>query len=853
MKIVFCKNHHSYDADQSPNCPVCGAEQSNREPQTASLSCPDGGEPDTITQAATLKGHQEVTVLLSQTQNADEGAAPTAEPGNETEQTVLLQNGYDEEATVSLASNTITSSSISYPVVDTQLAPEVRDPAEVKKADGRCMKCMEDRNGHPICPYCGFPDTHQPQELCQLAPHTLLAGRYVIGMSIGMGGFGITYHAWDTLLKTQVAIKEYFQIGLVNRAPGTTEVIVYRGDKAVLFQEGLDRFLLEARSMAQFGKHPNIVNVIDFFEANHTGYIVMEYLDGVSIRDYLKEIGGKLPPPMALELLMPVLSALESIHENGLIHRDISPDNIFKLKNGTIKVIDFGAARLSGGPEERTRSILLKPGYAPPEQYRDKSVQGPFTDIYALGATLYRILTGVVPEESIDRAKQDELQPPSAFNVAVSKRLDNIVLKAMAINPDYRFRTIKEMRSALENETSVDLPEEEIRRTKKKRRFAIIAAACALLVAGIFTGSVLWRRAENPSMSLVSMLEDDELEIWVPQEAAKGTDGESSALLAAVQLAGERVQGTFRDEGKDLKITITLVPEDELPQRLESAAASGKMPDLFCCDKVSDAVVGNTYPLTELYNSFRGNSYIFSSNYLSLFPEMKQMPVSCEIPMVFTNTTMLSDYSIQLPPQDLRGNYDDFVAQMSVLGTKPAVSPEITTAVLLARGFPVVDFKTGAVDYNDDAMQAAQQIEADYKALVGHDPENIYRLLEENQLAAYLGSCPDFFQVRKAIPGRFALSPLPGNGDYLASFFDTWYIGTQKENRQQCAMWFLSAMLSDEVQNMLHIQKQRGIPVNNTTMDTYFEVYSELSFLRDYLNRASFAGNFQGKLLEYSR
>ena len=160
--------------------------------------------------------------------------------------------------------------------------------------------------------------------------------------------------------------------------------------------------------MAKFSQHANIVNVYDYFEANNTAYIVMEYMDGISLKDYLKKMGGKVSPAAALEIIRPVMEALKAIHAEGVVHRDISPDNIFILKNGQVKVLDFGAARLSVGDEEKTLSVVLKPGYAPPEQYRSKSRQGPFTDIYALGATLYRMLTGMAPEESVDRLVDDQ-------------------------------------------------------------------------------------------------------------------------------------------------------------------------------------------------------------------------------------------------------------------------------------------------------------------------------------------------------------------------------------------------------------------------------------------------------------
>lgn len=297
-----------------------------------------------------------------------------------------------------------------------------------------CMNCMQDMGQYDMCAYCGWVDGTRAKELYHLTPRTILMNRYEIGMAIGFGGFGVIYHAWDIELGTQVAVKEYYPNGLVNRVPGQANVVVYSGSRREQFDYGKERFLAEARTMAKFSQHANIVNVYDYFEANNTAYIVMEYMDGISLKDYLKKMGGKVSPAAALEIIRPVMEALKAIHAEGVVHRDISPDNIFILKNGQVKVLDFGAARLSVGDEEKTLSVVLKPGYAPPEQYRSKSRQGPFTDIYALGATLYRMLTGMAPEESVDRLVDDQIVLPSTINPEIDKKLENIILKAMAIN-----------------------------------------------------------------------------------------------------------------------------------------------------------------------------------------------------------------------------------------------------------------------------------------------------------------------------------------------------------------------------------------------------------------------------------
>ena len=210
-------------------------------------------------------------------------------------------------------------------------------------------------------------------------------------------------------LNETVAIKEYFPAGFVNRVPGETDVIKFPGEKGERFEEGKEKFLNEARNTAKFSDNPNIVNVYDFFEANNTAYMVMEYLEGILLKDYIKQNSGKLDVKSSLEITNKVLDGLKEVHKAGIIHRDISPDNIMLTTDNKVKLFDFGAARFSSTEQESTYSIIIKQGYAPPEQYRSKSKQGPYTDIYAVGAMLYSMLTGKIPEESVDRQIEDTL------------------------------------------------------------------------------------------------------------------------------------------------------------------------------------------------------------------------------------------------------------------------------------------------------------------------------------------------------------------------------------------------------------------------------------------------------------
>lgn len=284
----------------------------------------------------------------------------------------------------------------------------------------------------------------EERDLHYLKQDTELNGRYEIKSILGEGGFGITYYGVDSLFGKSVAIKEYFPQGLVTRNNElTNDITVTYAKQDEAYAAGKRRFISEARVMAKFNKDQGIVGVTDFFESNNTAYIVMEYLDGVTLKEYLQ--GNKrIPVEELLELLAPLLESLDDLHRSGLIHRDISPDNIMVLRTGGVKLMDFGAARDYTEFGEKSLSIVLKPGYAPAEQYQSRGVQGPWTDIYALCATMYKCITGETPEDSIQRVMEDELKKPSELGIAISPQVEKTILKGMSVSPKERYQNLGE-------------------------------------------------------------------------------------------------------------------------------------------------------------------------------------------------------------------------------------------------------------------------------------------------------------------------------------------------------------------------------------------------------------------------
>ena len=263
-----------------------------------------------------------------------------------------------------------------------------------------CMRPAEEGAAH--CPHCGKRQEYTAPEY-HLLPGTVIGGKFMIGAALGEGGFGITYVGVDVNLQIRVAVKEYFPNGYANRSSTASAGVSISSslERQEIYEKGKSRFLDEARTLAKFTDEAGIVHVRDFFEENNTAYIVMEFLDGITLKDYVKK-NGLLTPAQAVELLAPVMQSLRKVHTENLIHRDISPDNIMVLKD-RVKLLDFGAARSVSAEANKSLSVVLKPGYAPEEQYRSKGQQGPWTDVYAMSATVYKVITGVTPDDSTQR------------------------------------------------------------------------------------------------------------------------------------------------------------------------------------------------------------------------------------------------------------------------------------------------------------------------------------------------------------------------------------------------------------------------------------------------------------------
>ncbi len=310
-----------------------------------------------------------------------------------------------------------------------------------------CLYCMSPLREGPPCPACGQTGSAYSPATHQIPPGSVLAGRYLVGRVLGEGGFGITYLGCDLRLELRVAIKEYYPVDRVSRSSARSlRVEKHSGCLGESFEAGRERFVQEAQVMARIDKMPQIVSVRDFFQENNTAYIVMEYVDGTTLKELVARRGGKMSAGELLPLVEPLFPALSAMHALDLIHRDISPDNLM-LDKGGVRLLDFGCAR-EAAQGKNSMTVVLKQGYSPIEQYQHKG-QGPWTDIYSLAATLYYCLTGTTPPQALDRICDEELTPPRQLGADVTPAQERAILRGMGLRRSQRYATAEEFHAAL--------------------------------------------------------------------------------------------------------------------------------------------------------------------------------------------------------------------------------------------------------------------------------------------------------------------------------------------------------------------------------------------------------------------
>ncbi|MBO4693100.1 MAG: protein kinase [Clostridia bacterium] len=631
----------------------------------------------------------------------------------------------------------------------------------------RCLSCFKEYNDElNKCPYCGAKEDISADEPIHLAPGTILNGRYLIGKALGSGGFGILYKAWDLKLEAVVAVKEFFCSRLMTRAVGIPEVIVGKKPETISeFSYRKDRFLDEARNLAKFTGGKFIPNVFEYFEENKTAYFVMEYLEGTDLRHYLEQ-NKNLTPDFAVYIANSVGNALCELHSKGIVHRDVAPDNIFIKSDKELNVVllDLGAAYLPDAKSDAI-DIILKPGYSPPEQYNSMSDVGIWSDIYALGATLYTALTGVKPDESSNRKTEDTVVPPNELNPEVPENLSNAIMKAMAIEPHMRFKSVKEFLRAINGERKVTTLKKEKKR-RRRIRFGSIIAACVVLA---ILGTSVWQVYDKERSE--QYLKDAYITIWcnAQEDSPKG-----KAIKSVVD--------DFNTKFENVKTELKMIPGDEYFTELEKAAESGTLPNLFESSNISEKVLNKAEDVSKILDSEQAKDCLFLGQYDSYYKTKKQIPLGIEIPMacVITKGVASVDYE------------KEYFSSVSDFGT---------AAIALAEGTDNLIFKN--IQKTDFA------------------PDTTFFDNSNNSSAVLLTSTMQINKIREELTNYSKHFVFCDSDKIYCNFIYEWSIGKANRSQTAASERLLSWMLGNAYQNTLMISKcsDGQIPVNKTCFE----------------------------------
>ncbi len=637
----------------------------------------------------------------------------------------------------------------------------------------RCEGCFCTYNDNVSeCPECGYKKGDIPEKPYYLHPGSVLAGRYIVGTVCGSGGFGTTYRVWDTKLDCLLAIKEYYPNQKAVRIPGTLEVRLTSAKKIEEFEEEKRWFLDEARNMAKFSSHPNIINVFDFFEENGTAYIVMEYLEGQSLKDYMKCCEPKLNCEDTVEITLGVINALKTIHKEGIIHRDICPANIFLCVGGAIKLIDFGSARFSDNSDLLRKQTTVTIGYAPCEQYSKKEPQGIWNDIYALGATMYRMLTGDRPDESTNRkrsleeTKRDTILSPMEIIPDVPESLSNIVMKAMAVEYNMRFKDVYQFEKALSGKLAVKNLAKEKKSRRNKKIFASIAAA-SVVIAG---ASILYSYFTHKSQE--NVIPDGKIAFLYVEDGSEWKKDVYSQII-------EKFNGTYQN----VEIELSGVPLAEFENKVNDSSFSGVFENNiteaeFATDSFSE--------LNTIFNKDEIHNVVLDE--ISSIPK-HIAPVGFNLPVLYVNTTLESyDNASGIVWEDI-----------------------VSKGLVVDNDIRLEKYVSGENLFSDEALNLFTSGKAPY----------------------YLSTTCNYSKVESALSSQFKVIGISEELDFDEFAFCLSSKNSSSDS-EIISKAFVEYFIGESAQDIMHIQNESGyFPINQKTRDIFDSMCPDLEGVAD--------------------
>lgn len=499
-----------------------------------------------------------------------------------------------------------------------------------------CLNCFQLKGQSRICPNCGFAEGADPAQPYYLSPGTVLGKHFIVGTVIGVGNYGITYRCYDTTLGVVVAVKEFFPMGFVSRAAGEKRVWLLTQNQGHQYRDKVLRFLMEARSIARFGKAKDIVNVYDFFEENNTAYIIMEYVKDPLLQDYLEQ-SGRLDAETACKITESIVEAVKKLHAKGIIHRDVSPDNIFIAPDYSIKLFDFGSAHIEDS--QTIEEKVIKPGYTAPEQYADVDEnQGFYTDIYSIGAILYYMLTGTPPQDGRERYQHDALQSPLESGIEIDPSLDRAIMEAMAVRTELRIQNLNQLSDALHGRRRTEYPQEKIERLRRTRGW--IAMVSILLVIAVGIGGTLVYNAVRGAKNIMfdTKVTEDTVTVWVDDQGMLGTLREVVSEMQELSEGDSKVIRRIKEENNKVQYNIINISKDgkTMEQALQEAKRSNTFPDVFVTDRVSGL---DRYSLVSYQDNVAASvddqTHIYLSQYAEKYQSQTEMPTSFDVLLLY--------------------------------------------------------------------------------------------------------------------------------------------------------------------------------------------------------------------------
>lgn len=460
----------------------------------------------------------------------------------------------------------------------------------------RCLRCMKEATSYP-CPHCGYDPATAKGSDYGLRPGTILNGKYVVGTILGQGGFGITYVGWDLALDCKVAIKEYYPSGQVVRDSSAGSILHWLStpQSEAARNMGKEMFLKEARKMTRVRNIPQVVHVHDLFQENDTAYIVMDYVEGKTLKAHLAT-SGPLRWEQAQAIFFPAIRSMAQVHEAGLVHRDLSPDNLMLTPEGSVQILDLGAAKDLNINSGASSMQVAKGGFSPLEQYSQRGGSGPWTDVYAMAATMYYSLTGVLPPNAVDRVDEDPIRWDLPQLAALPQNVLAALKEALAVTAKARTQSMGELLEQLSHSgTSKKQPKaaKYVKKEKRKKSPLLIAFLGMVLVLAL---AALWMVSPREQPAEAFVPETYAPAAPVEETIAPPAPAETEATVAPTHSEDEillvtpygwettfdlyTLVGNFAEAYPYITVNVVTVSYSDYPEYLQVRLEGGDAPDI---------------------------------------------------------------------------------------------------------------------------------------------------------------------------------------------------------------------------------------------------------------------------------